>query len=182
MLDFLKNSGFMLLLEITLSLFCLPSALQARNEIPTIPLYEFLRLNGDGSPEQERYRMVDHPTAVFVFEAYRNSCGACSENASQIHQLADEYKLNPRVQILDLSLDSTHQEFDDWIRRHSPAYPVILDEGFRVFRALRSSSGVPQTFVVNHKGELLGSISGTWDDEVRDKVRRMIEIGLIPQR
>lgn len=142
----------------------------------SIPMLEFPQLNGISADAV--YRMADHPNSVFVFEAYRVACGGCNENAVNIKKLVEDFKDHPRVQILDLSMDSTRADFDLWLSRHAPSHPVVQDVNFKVFKALRSGSGVPQVFVVDCRGDLLGGLSGIWDADAADKVRRIIHAGL----
>jgi hypothetical protein len=126
----------------------------------SIPNYDFPLKNG--STRDETYKMSDHPNTVFVFEAWGISCGYCNENAPVVDALAAEFASNPRVQVLDLGLDTDDSAFQEWIARHSPNHPVIQDVGRRVFNALKTSSGIPQVFIVNCKGEMVGNFVGTW--------------------
>lgn len=140
-----------------------------------IPMYDFPLKNGES--RDEVYKMSDHKAGVFVFEAYRLSCGYCNENAPTVDALATEYASNPRVQILDLGLDTQDSEFAEWIARHQPNHPVIQDTGRRVYNALKTSNGVPQVFVVNCQGQMVGNHVGTWDGAER-KIRGYIEQAL----
>jgi hypothetical protein len=126
----------------------------------SIPMYDFPLKNGES--RDEIYKMSDHKNSVFVFEAYRLSCGYCNENAPAVDDLAVDYADNARVQVLDLGLDTSDSDFAEWIARHKPNHPVVQDTGRRVFNALKTSSGVPQDFVVNCKGEMVGNHVGTW--------------------
>ena len=141
----------------------------------TIPMYEFPLKNG--ASRDDVYKMSEHKNAVFVFEAYRLNCGYCNENAPAVDDLATDYSNNPRVQVLDLGLDTSDSDYAEWISRHNPNHPVIQDTGRRVFNALKTSSGVPQVFVVNCKGEMVGNHVGTWSQSV-SKIRSFVERAL----
>ena len=140
----------------------------------SIPMYEFPLKNSDS---RDVYKMSEHQNGVFVFEAYRLSCGYCNENAPAVDALATQYASNPRVQVLDLGLDTNDADYAEWIARHEPNHPVVQDTGRRVYNALRTSSGVPQVFVVNCKGEMVGNHVGTWDGAA-GKIRGYVERAL----
>jgi thiol-disulfide isomerase/thioredoxin len=130
------------------------------------------------NPEQKEYRMADHPNSVFVFESYAHWCGACNDNASNVDELATKYADNARVQVLDASLDDTEEAFKDWIDTHKPNHPVIQDVSDRVYKALRTDNYIPQVFVVNCKGERVGSYIGVWDHSVKAKLDGYIATAL----
>ncbi len=140
----------------------------------TIPMYDFPLKNSDS---RDIYKMSEHKNGVFVFETYRLSCGYCNENAPKVDALATEYASNPRVQVLDLGLDTNDAEFAEWIDRHHPNHPVVQDTGRRVYNALRTTNGVPQVFVVDCKGEMVGNHVGTWDGS-EGKIRGLVEQAL----
>ena len=142
----------------------------------SIPMYDFPLKNGESRPAV--YKMSEHPNSVFVFEAYRLSCGYCNENAPLVDALTDDFRAESRVQILDLGQDTTDADYEEWITRHHPNHPVIADTGRRVYSALKSQNGVPQAFVVNCKGALVGSVLGSWEPGDASKMRRMVNEAL----
>ena len=142
----------------------------------SIPMYDFPLKNGES--RDDVYKMSEHKNGVFVFEAYRLSCGYCNDNAPVVDQLASEYANNARVQVIDLGLDTSDADFAEWISRHQPNHPVVQDTGRRVYNALKTANGVPQVFVVNCKGEMVGNHVGTWDDGGK-KIRGFIGRALL---
>lgn len=155
------------------ALFAVASLAQAASSIPTN--LEFPLVSGAAG---SMYRMVDHPNSVFVFESFGLSCGYCNSNAPAVDRLATDYKANARVQVLDMSLDSNASYHREWIRRHKPNHPVIADTGHKVYNALRTEDAIPQVFVVNCKGEMVGTYLGAWDASAEKKVRAYVEKGL----
>jgi hypothetical protein len=141
----------------------------------SIPMYDFPLKNGQA--RDEIYKMSEHKNGVFVFEALRLSCGYCNENAPAVDRLATEYASNPRVQVLDLSLDTLDYDISEWINRHHPNHPVIQDTGRRVYNALKVTNGVPQVFVVDCKGMMVGGHVGTWGGAERH-IRSLVELAL----
>lgn len=130
------------------------------------------------SAEQLEYRMGDHPDSVFVFETYFLRCSYCNENAPAVNALATQYADNARVQVLDLGLDTTDADYQTWIKRHKPNHPVVQDTNRRVYNALRTTNGVPQVFVVNCKGEMVGNYVGTWGADGTAKINAAIASAL----
>lgn len=142
----------------------------------TIPTNLSFPLKNGGTVKT--YNMADHPNSVFVFEAYQNFCGECNNNAANVEKLATDYKNNPRVQVLDSSLDTQEIYFKQWIQKHQPNHPVIADTGRRVFDAFKVDSVIPQVFIVNCKGELAGTHIGAWDAALAAQIRGEINEAL----
>lgn len=161
-------------LLIASALLTVASLAQAAGTIPTN--LEFPLVNGAAGVTT--YRMADHANGVFVFESYGLSCGYCNQNAPNVDKLASDYKNNERVQVLDLSLDSNAAYQREWVKRHAPNHPVIADTGRKVYSALRSQDAIPQVFVVNCKGEMVGTILGAWDASGQKQVRSFVEKAL----
>ena len=124
------------------------------------------------------YKMSDHPNGVFVFEALALFCGYCNENAKNVDALATKYKAEPRVQVLDLSLDTSDSTIQQWIARHRPNHPVIKDVNRTAFNALKHEKGIPQVFIVNCAGELSDTVVGSWDDSAKIAIDAAIQTGL----
>jgi len=143
----------------------------------SIPLMDLPLKNGPTAGQV--YKMSEHPNSVFVFESFRLSCAYCNQNAANVDQLATEYASNARVQVLDLGLDTADSDFREWVRIHSPNHPVVQDVGYKIFRALKVANSIPQVFVVNCKGDLVGSpVVGTWDGGGNTAVRKNITTAL----
>lgn len=160
-------------LFIASALFAVSSLAQAAKVIPAN--MEFPLKNGAAGAV---YRMTDHPDGVFVFESLGLSCTYCNQNAPNVDALATKYKSNARVQVLDMSLDSNESYHKEWIRRHNPNHPMIADVGHKVYNALKGEDAIPQVFVVNCKGEMVGTYLGAWNSSAIAAVNSYIEKGL----
>jgi len=141
----------------------------------SIPMMEFPLMNG--TPGQT-YKMSDVKNGVFVFEAFRLSCSYCNTNAPNVDQLADEYRDNARVQVIDLGLDQGDFEYSEWNRIHNPNHPVVKDVGFKAYSALKTQNLIPQVFIVNCRGERVGVHAGTWDNAANAQIRQHIATAL----
>lgn len=141
-----------------------------------LPQLEFPWKNNPASDAV--YKMSDHPNGVFVFEALALFCSYCNENARNVDALATKYAAEPRVQVLDLSLDSSDSSIQQWIARHRPNHPVIKDVNRRAWNILKRDNGIPQAFVVDCAGELVDYVLGTWDEEAKTKIDTAIATAL----
>lgn len=124
------------------------------------------------------YRMTDHPNAVYVFEVFSLSCSYCNTNAPAVDRLAKDFAGNARVQVLDVGLDTSDNNYREWIRRHAPNHVVVADPARKVYNPLRTAEGIPQAFVVNCKGERVGSQVGSWDAGAERKLRALVNTAL----
>jgi hypothetical protein len=126
------------------------------------------------------YKMAAKPNTVHVIEAYSINCSWCNSNAEQVKAWAVELSGEPRVQFLDLGLDARTGDYTRWINAHKPTYPVVQDLGQKVWNQLKTENAIPQTFVLNCRGELVGVTVGYWGDEeksaLRDAVAKALEI------
>lgn len=115
-----------------------------------IDQFELPQMNGENIGQM--YRSVDHEDAIYVFEAYFNLCPYCHENAPQIKQLAEEFKNEPRVQIVDVGRDCRDSDYRSWVNRHQPVHPVLKDCNQVVIGQL-GVSAFPTTAIVDCKGK-----------------------------
>jgi hypothetical protein len=142
----------------------------------SIPMLDLPIMGGEAG---ELYKMSEQPNSVFVFEGLRLDCSYCNQNAPAVDQLAEEMAASqPRVQVLDLCIDSTDSQCTDWFNRHKPNHPVVRDVGRKVFTALKTQNVVPQVFVVNCKGEMTGAFVGNWGSTGATTVRSLISKAL----
>ena len=124
------------------------------------------------------YNMGANRNLVHVIEAYSINCSWCNSNAEQVAALALDLKSEPRVQFLDLGLDTRPSDYTRWINSHNPSYPVVQDVGQKVWNQLKSENAIPQTFVLNCRGELVGSTVGFWGDAEKKTLRESIQKAL----
>jgi hypothetical protein len=124
------------------------------------------------------YNMADHPNGVFVFEAFSLNCSWCNKNAPNVEEIGLKFKDNPRVQVIDLGIDSADSYYARWIQTHKPKHPVVKDVGRGVYNALKVENGIPQVFIVNCRGEREDVVVGYWEAAQKAKVQRAIEKAL----
>jgi hypothetical protein len=120
-----------------------------------------------------QYVFGDH-NKVHVLEAYGLNCSWCNKNAPQVAAMAADFANDAAVQFVDLGTDQRDQDYVRWIQAHHPAYPVVKDVSRTVFNLLRTEDGIPQTFVLNCKGELVDSTIGYWGEGEKATIRAAI--------
>jgi hypothetical protein len=147
----------------------------AQSFAASIPPSSFPVKNGDSG---QVYNMADHPNTVHVFESYGLNCVYCNQNAPAVDRLADEFKSNPRVRVMDLGVDRNDSDYAEWIRRHHPNHLVAQDVNRKVYNALHTENGIPQAFVVDCKGTMHGNIVGAWDSSAEQRIRQLIASAL----
>ena len=120
------------------------------------------------------YKMGAKPNTVHVIEAYSINCSWCNSNAEQVKALALDFSGESRVQFLDLGLDTRAGDYTRWISAHKPSYPVVQDLGQKVWNQLKTENAIPQTFVLNCRGELVGVTVGYWGDAEKNTLREAV--------
>jgi len=121
------------------------------------------------------YSTFDHPNGIFVIEAYFINCPYCNQNVPFIKSLAADYAGEPRVQILDVGRDCRASDYQRWIQRHNPNYPVLNDCGTSVLGPL-GTTGYPSTYLVDCQGRVRHQSRGLWRAEVAREFRRQIDL------
>lgn len=120
------------------------------------------------------WKFADHANGVTVLEAYSVNCGYCNRNAAAVNALADDYKDDARVTVLDLGVDTADRDYRRWIAKHKPNHPVVKDVNQAVYYALRQTTIIPTTFVVACDGTLVAWTSNVWDDAAEETLRNGI--------
>jgi thiol-disulfide isomerase/thioredoxin len=121
------------------------------------------------------FDLSEKPNQVYVFEVFSIGCHWCNENAPQVQELAKDFATIKNVQFMDLGLDTRELDYTRWIKTHAPSYPVVQDIGKKVYKALSQENAIPQTFVVDCKGQLVGSTVGFWHEEEKETIKNSIE-------
>lgn len=132
-------------------------------------------MNAANSPAT--YSSADHADGVFVVENYFLGCPYCNDNASNVNDLAGKYLNQPRVQVLDVGVDTDDSDYAEWISDHTPNHPV-LNDGNMTLTGQLGTSGYPSTYVIDCKGNVVYSHSGEWDSGDESKIAQAIDAQL----
>ena len=133
---------------------------------------EFPWMNGPA--RDSRYVLSDFPNRVHVWEAFSVTCSWCARNAAQVKAMKAEFANDQRVQFIDLGLDSRDTDYTRWITTHQPTYPVVKDVDRKVWTAISTQAGIPQTFVTDCTGLVVDSTIGYWDAAAKTKLKAAI--------
>lgn len=142
-----------------------------------LPLVSLPQMTANGTPSGT-WNMADYKGGVFVFEFFQNFCSACNANAANVDALATKYKDNARVHVVDLSLDGSQHEYQQWFTKHKPNHPVLNDSARKVFGVLDHQGVIPQTFVIDCNGTVLTSTVDVWDQTTLSQIDGAVAEGL----
>ncbi|MDA8388151.1 MAG: TlpA disulfide reductase family protein [Nitrospiraceae bacterium] len=92
---------------------------------------------------------------------WETGCPACVAELPSLAALARRFK--GRLQVLSVSIDSSEAPLKDYLRQHPMPFPVLSDPKRDVAFGLYAVFGLPVTFLINGKGDLIGRISGGRD-------------------
>ena len=162
--------------------FVVPALLLASSSVAsalTVTPFSLPWMNSTTTP-RGNYVSADHTNGIFVVEAYFLGCPYCNENAQNVNDLATAYENESRVQVLDVGIDRSPSQYDEWIRRHSPNHPVLMDASRTLIRQL-GTSGYPSTYVLNCRGEVVYTgEGGPWEAAEKAAIKAAID-GLLAQ-
>lgn len=144
----------------------------ARHIDPATTSFPWMNASTAGAPYE--FFAAANRNKVHVIEAYGVSCSWCNRNAVQVDAMADEFRLDTRVQFLDMGLDPNDRDYQRWIQAHHPNHPVVKDVGHTVWQALMQEEGIPQTFVLDCQGNVAGATIGYWGQSEKASLRAAI--------
>ncbi len=102
-------------------------------------------------------------------------CGPCKEEMPSMEVLHKRYK-GIGLSILAVSSYERRQKVDNYIKRNSYTFPVLLDLDGSVAKKYRTSF-VPTTFLIDRSGRIVGKVLGSrdWDSPAaRDVIEELM--------
>jgi thiol-disulfide isomerase/thioredoxin len=117
-------------------------------------------------------RLSDFRGKVVVLDFWATWCGPCKAAMPHAQEIASHYA-DQGVVVLASSTSDGRKEFEAWVRTNEEKYPDIRfahDSAERTperaSRKLYGVSGIPQMFVIDREGRIVGSVSGYRPGEV----------------
>lgn len=107
------------------------------------------------------FNSADYKNTVFVIEVYQLRCPPCNTNAANVKALAATYQSNPNVQVIDLGIDQDQDSYRQWVLRHQPQHPVLIDTGRTVSFALGVQT-TPTTYILDCNKNVRWQHTGVW--------------------
>lgn len=99
---------------------------------------------------------------VTVINVWATWCGPCRDEMESLNRLHGQ--TDPaQVAVVGISVDDDPRLLDEYLRRHSIAFPVWLDPGMRALRAALGVQSVPETIVVAPDGRVVARVRGSRD-------------------
>ncbi len=141
-------------------------------ETKTVKPFELAWMNAEKA--DTKYKSKDHPEGIFVLENYFLRCPYCNYNAPNVNDLADKYKDDKVVQILDVGIDSSTNDYKTWISKHSPNHPVLKD-ATRLLATQLEIEGYPTTVILNCKMEEVYRTVGLWEESTIEEMHKTID-------
>ncbi len=136
-----------------------------------------LPLMNASSGSSTSYTSTEHPNSVFVIETYFLNCPYCNDNAPNVDNLAAKYQSSPRVQVLDVGIDTSTSDYATWIDRHHPNHPVIMDAARKLIGQL-GTSVYPSTYVIDCRYNVVKSTTGEWSGATETALTSAIDTAI----
>ena len=144
-------------------------------EKPTkqIPEFELADLSG------KTWRLKELRGKTVLINVWATWCGPCRVELPHVQKLYDRLKDSADLQVLTLSIDEDIGVVEPYLKENGYRFPVLPASGF-VSNLLDSSVGIPQTWIVDSKGQWqwtqMGSGGvGDWEDAVTNKLKAVAD-------
>lgn len=119
------------------------------------------------------WNSADYKNSAFVVEVYQLRCPPCNTNAANINNIAATYANNSKVQVISTGLDQDETSYKQWIMRHSPNHPVLMDENRTLSRQL-GVTVTPTTFVLDCNKNVKWQHSGVLTSDNINEIKSTI--------
>lgn len=130
------------------------------------------------SPSLKTFNSKNHPNGVFALEAYFLGCPYCNYNAENVDELADLYKGNDNVHVLDVGYDCRQSQYSGWINKHKPNHLVLNDCGGQKLLRRLGVSSYPTFIILDCRGDEIYRTSGVWNAAKKAVIKSKIDAAL----
>ena len=144
-----------------------------RGERPVAPAFTLGRLGGDGNISLRDFR-----GRPLVLNFWASWCRPCADEADLLQNTWRTHRADGLV-VLGIDWRDLRSEGRRFARKYGLTYPLAHD-GRATLTSRYALAGVPETFVVDRAGRLIGHIEGPlngrddWEREYRSLVRRAL--------
>jgi hypothetical protein len=119
------------------------------------------------------FNSADYKNTVFVLEVYQLRCAPCNTNAANVKALAASYQSNANVKVIDLGIDQDQDSYRQWVLRHQPTHPVLIDTGRTVSFALGTQT-TPSTYILDCNKNVRWQHTGVWTQTTLTDINNQI--------
>jgi len=119
---------------------------------------------------------------VTILHFWIHWCPHCRSDAPKIQALYDQYRENPKVQVITVSLDERRAEIDQFIKEHRMTYPVVsaaeqkTAPGGANLPQLYEITGFPITFLIDAQGIIRKKYVGSFVELNEDLAPQITEL------
>ena len=144
---------------------------EGRWEKPAKPLPEFELVDLSG----KTWRLKELRGKAVLINVWATWCGPCQAELPHIQKLYDRLRDSADLLVLTLNIDEDLGAVEPYLKEKGYGFPVLPAYGF-VSNVLDSSIGIPQTWIVDSKGQWqwtqvgFGTVTD-WEETVTNKLR-----------
>lgn len=110
------------------------------------------------------------PTLINFWASW---CPPCKEEMPHIQKAYEKYGDRVRFLMVNLTALDDRENMERYIRRENFTFPVLLDETGEVGKRYNTFS-IPQTYIVNEKGEIVRKIVGAMSKDQLEEIMRQL--------
>lgn len=114
---------------------------------------------------------------VVLLNIWATWCGPCEQEMPSIQRLYDRMA-SEGLRVLAVSVDQADSDrVRRWVEERDLSFPILHDRSGRIERTYQTT-GLPETFLIDHRGEIVYKIIGgeEWDHPSHiERVRRLLE-------
>jgi thiol-disulfide isomerase/thioredoxin len=144
---------------------------EGRWEKPAKPLPEFELVDMSG----KTWRLKELRGKAVLINVWATWCGPCQAELPHIQKLYDRLRDSADLLVLTLNIDEDLGAVEPYLKEKGYGFPVLPAYGF-VSNVVDSSIGIPQTWIVDSKGQWqwtqvgFGAVTD-WEETVTNKLR-----------
>ena len=145
----------------------------SRGERPPAPAFTLGKLSGDG-----QVSLADYRGRPLVLNFWASWCRPCATEADVLEESWRTHRDDGLV-VLGIDYRDLRSEGRRFARKYGLTYPLVHD-GRATLTSRYALTGVPETFVVDRRGRLIGHIEGAVNerDELENEYRSLVRRAL----
>ncbi len=150
-----------------------PAGSQNQESQPTeeekVKAYDFTLLDQSGQSHQ----LAAYEGKVIFLNFWATWCPPCKAELPDVEALYKDHKLNQEdLVVLGVVYPGVGQEMDEegikaFLRDNDISFPVLMDTTGEVYESYRIT-GMPTTFLIDHRGDFIGYVQGAMPRELMD--------------
>lgn len=141
------------------------------NFVKIAPVFELRDLEG------KRVSLNDFKGRVILLNFWATWCVPCRAEMPSLENLYRSFKGRGLV-VIGVSVDNSTKAVKSFVREKGITFPILLDENKEVSFDDYGVIGLPVTFLIDRKGNIVEKFFGErqWDsDEIKERIRELLE-------